>query len=178
MEDPANGSTSVGSFVFVPGYHDGQEPYGEWTPVKVLLDPHWETDSNPDYDYAFAVLKETGHPGARLSALVGSEAVDFNAQLPAVVSGIGYPGGADRPIACLNTLKVFQPTQSEFDCAGFTDGSSGGPMLRNVSATTGRGSLVGVIGGYQEGGFTADVSYTSYLGDAAKGLYQQAIAVP
>jgi V8-like Glu-specific endopeptidase len=177
LEDPANGSTTVASFVFVPGYHDGQEPYGEWTPVKVLIDPHWAENSNPDYDYAFVVLKETGHPAARLSALVGSEHVAFDTRLPVVVSGIGYPEGTEQPIACLNTLKPFQPTQSEFDCGGFTDGSSGGPMLTGLDAATGRGSLVGVIGGYEEGGFTPEVSYAAAFGPAAQSLYQQAIAV-
>jgi len=178
LEDPANGSTTVASFVFVPGYHDGQEPYGEWTPVKVFIDPHWTADSNPDYDYAFVVLRKTGDPKARLSSLVGAEHVSFDTRLPVLVGGIGYPEGTEQPIACLNTLKPYQPTQSEFDCGGFTDGSSGGPMLMGLDATTGRGSVIGVIGGYEEGGFTPEVSYAAAFGAAAQGLYQQAIAVP
>lgn len=178
LEDPANGSTTIAPFVFVPGYHDGQEPFGTWTPVKVLVDPHWATNSNPDYDIAFAVLRETGHPKARLADVVGSEHIAFGAKLPAVVSGIGFPSNEDRPIACLNNLTVYQPTQSEFDCAGFTSGSSGGPLLVGVDPATGTGSLVGVIGGYQEGGFTAAISYAAALGPAVQSLYQQATATP
>ncbi len=178
LEDPANGSNTIAPFVFVPGYHDGQAPFGTWTPVKVFVDPHWATNSNPDYDIAFAVLRETGHPAARLAHVVGSEHIAFGAKLPAVVSGIGYPSNEDQPIACLNTLTVYQPTQSEFDCGGFTNGSSGGPLLVGVDPTTGRGSLVGVIGGYQEGGYTAAISYASALGPAVQSLYQQATATP
>lgn len=178
IDDPGNGSNTPASFVFVPGYHDGQAPYGEWTPVTVLIDPHWSADSNPDYDIAFAVVQETGHPTARLADLVGSEGISFNAKLPAVVSGFGYPASGEQPIACLNTLKPFQATQSEFDCAGFANGSSGGPLLVGVAPGTGRGNLVGVIGGYEEGGLTPEVSYAAALGSAAQALYRQAAAVP
>ncbi|MBC3842266.1 trypsin-like serine protease [Streptacidiphilus sp. 4-A2] len=177
IEDPSNGSTTAAPFVFVPGYHDGKEPYGAWTPVKVLIDPHWTANADPDYDIAFAVVQEPGHPGARLSQLVGAEGIAFGTKLPAVVSGIGYPASAEQPIACLNTLKPFQPTQSEFDCAGFADGSSGGPLLLGVDPATGRGSLVGVIGGYQEGGLTPEVSYAATFSGSVRNLYQQAIAV-
>ncbi len=38
------------------------------------------------------------------------------------------------------------------------------------------GTIVGVIGGYQEGGDTAATSYSSYLGAAVQRLYQQAVA--
>ena len=45
-----------------------------------------------------------------------------------------------------------------------------------LSARTGTGTIVGVIGGYQQGGDTPAVSYSSYLGDAVHELYQQAVA--
>jgi V8-like Glu-specific endopeptidase len=176
--DPGNGSTTEAPFVFVPGYHNGKEPYGAWTPTKVLIDPHWLANSDPDYDIAFAVVHEVGHPQARLAGLVGSEGVSFNTRLPVVVSGIGYPASGEQPIACLNTLTSFQPTQSEFDCSGFANGSSGGPLLLGISPSSGRGNLVGVIGGYQEGGLTSEVSYASVFTDSVEALYRQAIAVP
>jgi len=178
IDDPGNGSTTPASFVFVPGYHDGQAPYGQWTSVKEVIDPHWSANSNPDYDIAFAVVQEIGHPQARLADLVGSEAISFNTRLPAVVSGFGYPSTSEQPIACLNTLKPFQATQSEFDCSGFANGSSGGPLLLGISPSSGRGNLVGVIGGYQEGGLTSEVSYASVFTDSVEALYRQAIAVP
>jgi hypothetical protein len=38
------------------------------------------------------------------------------------------------------------------------------------------GTIVGVIGGYEEGGDTSSVSYSAYFGSAVQKLYQQAIA--
>jgi hypothetical protein len=38
------------------------------------------------------------------------------------------------------------------------------------------GTIVGVIGGYQEGGDTAAISYSAYLGAEVRRLYEQAVA--
>jgi hypothetical protein len=38
------------------------------------------------------------------------------------------------------------------------------------------GTVVGVIGGYQEGGNSESVSYSAYLGSDVYQLYEQAIA--
>jgi hypothetical protein len=38
------------------------------------------------------------------------------------------------------------------------------------------GTIVGVLGGYQEGGSTAAISYSSYLGEEIQRLYRQAVA--
>ncbi|MEZ0091656.1 trypsin-like serine protease [Streptacidiphilus sp. EB129] len=175
LSDPANGIPSPGAFVFVPGYHDGQEPYGEWTPVKVSIDPHWAANSNPDYDVAFVRVQQSGGSGKALADQVGAQHIAFSQLRPAQVGAIGYPSSTEQPVACTNTLKVYAATQSEFDCVGFADGSSGGPMLAGIDATTGLGTMVGVIGGYQEGGDSPDVSYSCYFGDDVKALYQQAI---
>jgi len=177
VQNPVNGVPTTSQFVFVPDYHDGQEPYGEWASVKIIVDPRWTATSDPDYDVAFAVVQQTTAPKARLADIVGAEHIAFAPQRPELVGAIGYPSATEEPVACLNTMKPYAPTQSEFDCTGFADGSSGGPLLSGISPATGRGTLVGVIGGYQEGGDTPDVSYACYFGDAVKALYQQAAAV-
>jgi hypothetical protein len=38
------------------------------------------------------------------------------------------------------------------------------------------GTIVGVIGGYEQGGGTGSVSYTAYLGAAIQRLYREAVA--
>ncbi len=38
------------------------------------------------------------------------------------------------------------------------------------------GTIVGVIGGYQQGGDTPSVSYSTYFGSGIHQLYEQAIA--
>ena len=59
----------------------------------------------------------------------------------------------------------------EFDCGGYTDGTSGGPFLANVHPATGRGAVIGVIGGYEQGGDTPIVSYSARFGPAVAALY-------
>lgn len=53
----------------------------------------------------------------------------------------------------------------------FPDGTSGGPWVIDVDAATGDGTVIGVIGGYQYGGDSPDVSYSSYFDSDIKDLY-------
>jgi V8-like Glu-specific endopeptidase len=174
LVDPTQPGAAPAQVIFVPGYHDGKEPFGEWASQQVLVDPHWASSGDPDYDVAFIRVVNVSKPEARLADLVGAQQIDFAATRPATVGVIGYPADSDQPIACRNTLTAQSATQSEFDCSGFVDGTSGGPMLTGIDPATGRGTLIGVIGGYEEGGDSPDVSYGAYLGQAAKALYLQA----
>ena len=61
-----------------------------------------------------------------------------------------------------------------FDCPGYTDGTSGGPFLTDVKASTGDGQVIGVIGGYQQGGDTPSVSYSSQFRANIAALYKTA----
>jgi hypothetical protein len=45
-----------------------------------------------------------------------------------------------------------------------------------VNRSTGQGTVVGVIGGYEEGGDTPAVSYSVAFGPSVSALYQQAVA--
>jgi hypothetical protein len=63
---------------------------------------------------------------------------------------------------------------AKFACADFTGGTSGSPWITRFDAGTRTGTIVGVIGGYQEGGDTPAVSYSAYLSDDIRSLYQQA----
>jgi hypothetical protein len=49
-------------------------------------------------------------------------------------------------------------------CPGFPDGTSGGPWVTG-------GEVIGVIGGFQLGGDTPDVSYSPYFDDDIAKLY-------
>lgn len=48
-------------------------------------------------------------------------------------------------------------------------------MLADVDPGTGLGTLIGVIGGYQQGGRTDAVSYAARLGATVAALYQTAL---
>lgn len=60
-----------------------------------------------------------------------------------------------------------------FRCGGYTDGTSGGPFLI-PAAETRPTKIIGVIGGYQLGGFTPSVSYSPiFIGNVAS-LFKRA----
>ena len=80
-------------------------------------------------------------------------------------------------MVCQNWTKVFTPTQLEFDCGGYPNGTSGGPFLAvRVSQATGQGTVMGVIGGYEQGGDDPAVSYAAEFGRNVSALYKTAEA--
>ena len=164
-----------GQIAFVPGYANGKEPYGVWPVTAVYTDQAWQSTQNPDDDFAFLRLSDSGD-GVPVEDVTGAERLGTSWQEPAFVRVIGYPDAADQPISCTNWTKTYSPTQLEFDCAGYTDGTSGGPFLADVSAETGQGTVIGVIGGYEQGGDTPAVSYAAAFGPAVTALYRSAEA--
>ena len=164
-----------GQIAFVPGYANGAEPYGVWQVTRVYTDAAWQSGQDPDDDVAF--LQLSGAPGgAPVEAVTGAEHVTSDAAARALVRVIGYPDSADQPVSCVNWTKLFSPTQLEFDCGGYTNGTSGGPFLAGVSASSGQGTVIGVIGGYEQGGDLPQVSYSVAFGAAVAVLYQAAKA--
>ena len=167
-------SGASGHIAFVPGYANGTEPYGVWQVTRVYTDPAWQSAQDPDDDVAF--LQLSGAPGgAPVEAVTGAEHV-ATAAAGGLVRVIGYPNSADQPVSCVNWTKLFSPTQLEFDCGGYTNGTSGGPFLADVSSSSGQGTVIGVIGGHEQGGDLPQVSYSVAFGAAVAVLYQAAKA--
>jgi V8-like Glu-specific endopeptidase len=163
-----------GSVVFVPGYADGKAPFGVWTVTKIIEDQHWQSSSDPDDDFAFLVVGRAGS-NATVQELVGAEAVGIGEPANQRVTVTGYPSALNTAITCANTAVAFSATQLQFDCAGFADGTSGGPFLTDAVGT-GQGVVVGVIGGYEQGGATSSVSYAARFGPSMASLYRLAVA--
>jgi len=159
----------------VPGYANGTEPYGVWQVIRVYTDAAWQSAQDPDDDVAFLQLS-SAPGGAPVETVTGAEHVATDAAAGRLVRVIGYPDTADQPVSCVNWTKLFSPTQLEFDCGGFTDGTSGGPFLANVPAPSGLGTVIGVIGGYEQGGDLPQVSYSVAFGATVAALYQTAKA--
>ena len=170
----ASYAASPQQVIFIPGYHDGQAPYGVWTTARVIVDSAWATVADPDHDVAFLIVTGSSD-GTRIEDVTGAEQLGIG-QPPGVVRVIGYPNSSGRPIACQNQATRFTPRQQRFGCGGFTNGTSGGPFLTDVSNTTGNGLVVGVIGGYEGGGYTPAVSYSAIFGADVAALYRSAVA--
>jgi V8-like Glu-specific endopeptidase len=162
-----------GTMAFVPGYAKGRTPYGVWQVTKVYTDSAWDSTQDPDHDVAFLKLADAPD-GVPIENMTGAEALVTDRPAGEVVQVIGYPDDADQPVWCVGEAKGFSASQLEFDCGGYPDGTSGGPFLADVNAATGQGTVIGVIGGYQQGGDTAEVSYAASFGTSVAALYAQA----
>lgn len=160
--------------VFIPGYHDGDAPYGVWTPRELLVDPRWAKSSDPDFDVGFVVLKP--NDGKNIEDVLGANEIEFNAGFSNLVRVTGYPSSTDAPVTCWNWTTEQSGSQLRFECGGFFGGTSGSPWVTAFDPRTGTGKIVGVIGGYQAGGDTDSISYSVYLGNGIRGLYERAEA--
>ncbi len=169
---------------FVPDYSAGHMPYGVWTVTNVIEDPQWQKSADADDDFAFLVVDQAGSP-VPVQDLTGGETLGISAGPGRQVKVAGYPDTRDTMVSCENTVVAFSSTQFQFDCDGFTDGTSGSPLLADavpagatgLAATEGVDMVIGVIGGYEQGGYTASVSYAARFATSLAALYQQAEAV-
>ena len=120
--------------VFVPGYHRGQAPHGSWKVTEAFMDQAWAASQDPDDDYAFLVARR---PGLVLEQVTGAETLGVGLP-PQRVTVIGYPDSTERPVTCTGRARVFRRTQLVFQCAGYPDGTSGGPFLARAAVLAAR----------------------------------------
>jgi V8-like Glu-specific endopeptidase len=165
----------AGQLAFVPGYRAGRQPDGAWAVTSVITDQRWLTAADPDDDFAFLIAAQAGHR-ARLEASTGGEAVTAGEPAGLRVEVAGYPDDASALVSCDDTAAAFSATQYVIRCAGFSAGTSGGPLLADVRPAAGLDTVIGVIGGYQLGGSTAAVSYAARFGGRLAALYRRALA--
>jgi V8-like Glu-specific endopeptidase len=164
----------AGSIEFAPGYHLGKFPAGKWPVTRVYVDHNWSARHDPNDDVAFLVVTK---PGKEIEKYTGAEQLAVNQKPPVTVRVIGYPDAKSRPITCTNTARAYDRgklRQLVFNCDDYTDGTSGGPFLTRVSRKTRDGHVVGVIGGYQQGGDSPDISYSPRFGSNVLALYKTA----
>jgi hypothetical protein len=165
--------TAAGDIAFVPGYNNGSEPYGVWVASAVVVAPQWTADRNPDYDVAFLVVHNSAS-ATPIQDVVGADTLGINQSYDALTQVVGYPSDTNQPITCTNYTTEFSATQLQFDCDGYPGGTSGSPFLTQVNSLTGLGTVVGVIGGYETGGYSPNVSYSIYFNDWVAQLLTQA----
>ncbi|MGK4583409.1 trypsin-like serine peptidase [Kitasatospora sp. HPMI-4] len=156
------------NLVFAPDYRNGQAPYGAWPLESITTDPHWTSDEDPEYDVAFVTVAPVN--GKEIEDALGGNPIGTNQGFGLPVSVTGYPNDHQAPITCTAPTKKFSATQERFDCDGYTNGTSGSPWL------TSAGTVIGVIGGYQQGGDTEQTSYSITFDERVAELYRKASA--
>jgi V8-like Glu-specific endopeptidase len=165
---------SPGSIDFVPDYRQGSMPYGVWQVRSIFVDASWTMSQSPDDDFALVQVSQAGSHHSIESATGGERLGGaLNPERPLQV--IGYPDTTNTPVTCENQGILFTATQIQFDCGGYTIGTSGGPMLVRLPGVSSP-LVIGVIGGYEQGGVTAAVSYAARFRSNFVALYQLASA--
>jgi V8-like Glu-specific endopeptidase len=154
---------------FVPGYRDGQAPYGVWTVTRTYVGDGWKGRQDEDSDVAFARVGSRG--GEDIEDLVGGNSLVAGRGVSPVgraVTVVGYPKARETPVSCTNLSTAYGDSQQRIECPGYSGGTSGSPWI------DAEGRVVGVLGGFQQGGSSDDVSYSVVLGDEAAALYEEA----
>ena len=169
-----DGSGYKQDVVFIPGYRDGEAPFGIWTPERLLVAPQWAKSADPDFDVGFVVLQS--HDGQNIQQVLGGSRLAIDSGYRYLVRVTGYPSSSNAPITCLNWTSRQSATQLQFNCDGYTGGTSGSPWVTQFNTQSRTGTIVGVIGGYLQGGDTPSVSYSALLGTDIHQLYDQAVA--
>jgi len=159
---------------FVPGYHDGRQPYGAWAVQSVVVASAWRKSHDPDADFAFLSVASSG--GRRLQRVTGGLQLGIDRGYTHPIKVIGYNDSADKPVGCATSSFEFEADQMEFYCGGYRDGTSGGPWVLGYDGRKGTGTIFGVIGGYEWGGDYDWASYSAVFGPTALKLFRQAEA--
>jgi hypothetical protein len=161
------GRTLRRNMIFAPAYFRGRAPLGTWEVIRQIVPPGWfprHAYSDVNIDFAFLIVR------GDVQRLTGAEIVGSSSPVPARVRVVGYVNQGKRYlIACIRrpeTIMVEGERQLKFVCDGYVGASSGAPFL--VGKT-----VVGVLGGYEEGGISRSVSYSSPFGSAIRALYRQ-----
>ncbi|MFC1413999.1 serine protease [Streptacidiphilus sp. N1-12] len=166
------GGSYKSDLVFVPDYRDGTAPQGQWPVTDIVVDQRWIDSSDADLDVAFVALGQVG--GKDIEDVLGGNTLGVDQGFNRVVQITGYPSDAGAPISCVNRTTQQSQYQMRIACTGYPGGTSGSPWLSRFDRTTRTGTVIGVIGGYQQGGDTEDVSYSVYFDSDVRNLYDRA----
>lgn len=162
-------------WVFVPGYHDGQRPYGSWTAAELLTTPQWEASEDVNDDIGAAVV--TPVDGQRLTDVVKGQGLAFDTGYDLDVYAFGFPAAdpydGEQLVYCSGTAFRDPLLTSDHGLAcDMTGGSSGGPWFTEFDETTGTGLQTSV----NSFGYTLlpGQMFGPYFGAEAQQLYDTA----
>ncbi len=160
--------------VYVPQWHQGVSPYGAWPVKTITVAAGWKQSENPDLDFAFLAVTPPAGVHKPIQLVTGGLRLGINTPYAQAITPIGYNNTDDQPIKCATRSLKFEPTQIEFYCNDYQDGTSGGPWITHFNPRTGTGTVIGEIGGYEQGGDYAWQSFSPYYSWPILRLFAQA----
>jgi V8-like Glu-specific endopeptidase len=169
------GSSPATNIAYVPEYHASVTPYGIWPVSSVTVAAGWKQSHNPALDFAFLAVAAQAGTKKKIQQVTGGLHLAANTGYAHPVYVIGYNDTSGLPIGCATKSFEFKAGQMELYCNSFWDGTSGSPWIINIDHATGTGSVIGDIGGYEQGGDYAWASYSDYYSTALAQLYAEAL---
>jgi V8-like Glu-specific endopeptidase len=177
VRDPETGAVA-GFLVFIPAYHEGVQPYGQWAATEYAITEQWAQTSGtskPDEAGDVAMLKlASSSAGASVQSTVGALGIAFNQPRPQTYTQYGYP--AEKPYngkllyshtaPYLEDDPSFTPPTMKI-ATDFTGGSSGGPWTVSSGGTPVALSITDY--GYKN---QPGYLYGPYFGSLAQRVYE------
>jgi V8-like Glu-specific endopeptidase len=162
-------------WVFVPGYDNGNTPFGTWTASKTLTTPQWEASEDINFDVGAAVVNQLD--GKFLTDVVGGQGIAFNQARGQDMYAFGYPAAdpydGSKLIYCSGTaFDDFLLSQDLGLTCNMTGGSSGGPWFLTFDEAAGTG-VQNSVNSFKYN-FMADWMFGPYFGADAEALYNTA----
>ncbi|MEV0647151.1 peptidase [Phytomonospora sp. NPDC050363] len=162
-------------WVFVPGYNNGNRPYGTWTARQTLSTPQWTASEDINFDIGAAVVNQLN--GQYLTDVVGSQGIAFNQPRGEQVYDFGFPAASpyngETLIYCSGrTINDFLLSNGIGLACNMTGGSSGGPWFRTFNEATGVGVQTSVNSFKYN--FLPTYMFGPYFGTDAQNLYGSA----
>jgi hypothetical protein len=183
VNDAQFGGGFASNWIFVPGFRNGERPFGTWPARELFTTEGWGSDVNVRQDLGAALLARD-EEGRGIEDVLGARGIAFNTSRTRSITGFGYP-------ALANPLSL--PPRFDFDgqrlwsCASPITGSDNppgpGPATMQIACDMPGGSSGGswVTGGGRVNGVTSygyvsdgNHLYGPYLGEVAKRLYDDA----
>ncbi|MGH2974361.1 MAG: trypsin-like serine peptidase [Solirubrobacterales bacterium] len=166
-----------GRWIFVPGYHFGQRPFGTFAAKWLGTTEQWRTRENENYDVGIAVVSRNER-GQRLADAVGGDGIAWGLPRQQVFDVYGYP--VEPPF---NGATLQRCPQAPYEGHDFLSFLSPGPLDLGVQCDVTPGSSGGawVISGdtvnsVTSTGYEDDPMnvFGPYFGKAVGRLFKQA----
>jgi hemolysin type calcium-binding protein len=165
-------------FEFVPGYRNGETPFGEWVARELFTTSGWQNNDNIRLDIGAAVLGRDGD-GRGIQDVVGARGIAFNQSRNQNFVAFGYPA-VSTIFRTFNGQLLYRCTSPRI---GDDNPPGGGPNPMEINCDMTGGASGGgwvikdqFVNSVTSYGYEFDFNslFGPYLGTTAKKLYQEA----
>jgi Ca2+-binding RTX toxin-like protein len=177
------------NFEFVPGYRDGQQPFGAWVAKELFTTSGWRNNVNIRFDVGAAVLRRDGE-GRGIQDVIGARGIAFSQSRNQTFVALGYPADPAYYQPAFNGERLWSCTSQRTGDDNPPGGGGPKPLEIFCDMTGGSSGGSWVVGDQFVNGITSyaycelpssplfcqdpDHLYSPYLGTTAKNLYQEA----